>query len=353
MKNIVSCLTLIFAITFISCKQNTGQTTSESIADGNAKNKIVTPETYIRAETDREFNLVQKQTNGVNKLFCYRDLPPLDHQNVIRMNKDVLYSMAVVDTKGGATVVFPEMPDGRYASVQLIDNDHYIPEVIYTSGTYKLPEDTRYIGIAIRIQIYDANDKEEIAMINKLQDQFIIKTNSAEPVSFDWDMESLKKLTAEYNKEFGKYDKYPSDWQGKRGEVNEKTRHLAAAGAWGLFPERDATYINYNGGNLSGDGVYKATYSIPEYKSNGFWSLTVYGKDGYMKNENNYLNASNVELNPDGTLTVYFGSKENTPKDAKNRLDITDGWNFLMRVYLPEESVLNGSYKLPEVEQVK
>ncbi|MFV0522073.1 MAG: hypothetical protein ACK5MI_06560, partial [Mangrovibacterium sp.] len=93
MKNIVSCLTLIFAITFISCKQNTGQTTSESIADGNAKNKIVTPETYIRAETDREFNLVQKQTNGVNKLFCYRDLPPLDHQNVIRMNKDVLYSM--------------------------------------------------------------------------------------------------------------------------------------------------------------------------------------------------------------------------------------------------------------------
>jgi hypothetical protein len=37
----------------------------------------------------------------------------------------------------------------------------------------------------------------------------------------------------------------------------------------------------------------------------------------------------------------------------KNRNDITDGWNFLMRAYLPGPSVLNGSYKLPDVKEVK
>jgi len=31
-----------------------------------------------------------------------------------------------------------------------------------------------------------------------------------------------------------------------------------------------------------------------------------------------------------------------------NRLDVSEGWNFLMRVYRPGLSVLDGSYKLPD-----
>jgi hypothetical protein len=52
-------------------------------------------------------------------------------------------------------------------------------------------------------------------------------------------------------------------------------------------------------------------------------------------------------MNADGTFTVYFGSLE-TCGDVPNRLDTTEGWNFLMRVYRPGQSVLNGSYKLPD-----
>jgi hypothetical protein len=44
---------------------------------------------------------------------------------------------------------------------------------------------------------------------------------------------------------------------------------------------------------------------------------------------------------------VYFGSKE-ACGDVPNRLDVSEGWNFLMRVYRPGPSVLNGSYKLPD-----
>jgi len=47
-----------------------------------------------------------------------------------------------------------------------------------------------------------------------------------------------------------------------------------------------------------------------------------------------------------------FGTKEQCG-DVPNRLDAPDGWNFLMRVYRPGESVLSGSYKLPDAVPFK
>jgi hypothetical protein len=78
----------------------------------------------------------------------------------------------------------------------------------------------------------------------------------------------------------------------------------------------------------------------------------VYGNDGFMKSENNIVNSSNVKLNADGTFTVHYGSKERCG-DVPNRLDVTEGWNFLMRIYRPGPSVLNGTYKLPKAVAVK
>ena len=37
----------------------------------------------------------------------------------------------------------------------------------------------------------------------------------------------------------------------------------------------------------------------------------------------------------------------------RNRLDTTDGWNFLMRIYRPGKSVLEGAYKPPVAKPVK
>jgi hypothetical protein len=71
-----------------------------------------------------------------------------------------------------------------------------------------------------------------------------------------------------------------------------------------------------------------------------------------MKSENNIVNSSNVKLNADGTFTVYFGSRE-LCGDISNRLDVTERWNFLMRVYRPGASVLDGSYKLPKAEPIE
>jgi len=312
-------------------------------------NALVTPETYIRAETDRQFGIVAKMAGGVNKVFHFRRPTPLDKQNIVRMNRDTLYSMAVVDTSQGATISVPPIPSGRYASVYLADNDHYCPFVIYDSGTHALPRDTKYLGVGVRIQVFNPQDEDEVALINELQDQFIIRANSADPLpEFKWDLESLKALTAQYEMDSKQY----SSWQGMmgpRGRVDEKTRHIAAAAAWGLFPEWDATYLNYSGGH--DDRVcHQATYQVPENEA--FWSITVYGNDGYMKSDNNIVNSSNVKLNADGTFDVYFGSLENCA-DVPNRLDTTEGWNFLMRIYRPGRSVLDGAYTLPAATPVR
>ncbi len=337
---------LLSILLFVACGQQ-GQTKKES---KQSKTLTVTPENYNRAESDQTFSYYSKLA-PINTFFHYKKLTPLDNQGVVRMNRDCVYSGALVDTKGGATLTVPKMPDNRYMSVMLTDNDMYVPEIYHEAGTYKLPEDTRYLFAVIRIQILDPNDEKELKMVNDLQEQFVVKATTSEPfVAPNWDKESLKKLHDKYNAEFAKFAKYPDEWSGKRGEVNDETRRLAVAGAWGLFPNKEATYINYDGGNLSGNNVYVATYRVPE--NDAFWSITVYGNDGKMKNENCILNETNVVKNSDGTFTVHFGSEKKCP-EAKNRLDITDGWNFLMRVYRPGKEVLSGEYKLPKVKQLK
>jgi hypothetical protein len=203
----------------------------------------VTPDTYIRAETDRQFGTIVKMAGGVNRFFFFRKPTPLDKQNIVRMNRDTLYAFAIVDTSKGATITVPEVTKGRYASVELVDNDSYCPSVIYTSGTHELPRNTKYLGVGVRVQVFHPNDPDEIALVNRLQDQFIIKANSAEPMpAFKWDLESLKALTAQYEKDSARY----SSWKGMmgpRGKVDEKTRHIAVAAAFGLLPAWDATYL--------------------------------------------------------------------------------------------------------------
>jgi hypothetical protein len=286
---------------------------------------------------------------GVNRFYHFRQPTPLDKQNVVRMNRDTLYSMAIVDTAKGATITVPELPPGRYASVYLADNDHYCPFVIYEAGTHALPTDTRYLGVGVRIQVFDPKDPDEIAAIGELQDGFVITAGSAEPLpESNWDAASLQALTAQYEQESKQY----SSWKGMmgpRGKVDEKTRHIAAAAAWGLFPEQDATYLNYSGGH-DANVCHEATYVVPE--NGAFWSITVYGSDGFMKSDDNIVNSSNVALNADGTFTVHFGSAAACGQ-ARNRLDAPEGWNFLMRIYRPGPSVLDGKYALPKARPVK
>jgi len=57
-----------------------------------------------------------------------------------------------------------------------------------------------------------------------------------------------------------------------------------------------------------------------------------------------------AKKNDDGSVTVHFGG---CGDDRPNCLPITEGWNFLMRLYQPGPGALDGSWTLPSIEPVR
>jgi hypothetical protein len=94
----------------------------------------------------------------------------------------------------------------------------------------------------------------------------------------------------------------------------------------------------------------------------GFWSLTMYDKDYFMlpKPANGRTNAGTVSLDanelkfaPDGSLTITMSGDEPADATAKaNWLPAPEGQFALMvRAYVPTQTILDGGYKLPNVER--
>ena len=92
---------------------------------------------FVRAETNRMFADLLATSPGLNQWEHDRDLAPIDHQTVIRMNRDTLYSIAIVDISLGATVTVPDAGD-RYQSLMVVNQDHYINRIIHQPGSYEL-----------------------------------------------------------------------------------------------------------------------------------------------------------------------------------------------------------------------
>jgi len=67
----------------------------------------VNVENFVRAESDRTFASIQADAGGVNRLNHNRVPVPVEHQPVIRMNRDTLYSAAIVDISEGAALTIP------------------------------------------------------------------------------------------------------------------------------------------------------------------------------------------------------------------------------------------------------
>ena len=153
---------------------------------------------FIRAETNRMLAGIVAQSGGVNHLGHFRVPTPLDKQTVIRMNRDTLYSFAVVDLSAGATLTLPET-NGRYLSVMVVNQDHYINHVFHSAGVHQLSMeqfDTQYVLVAART-LADPNDPADIAAANAVQDGISIDAASAEPfVLPDYDKTSFDQVRA-------------------------------------------------------------------------------------------------------------------------------------------------------------
>lgn len=116
-------------------------------------------------------------------------------------------------------------------------------------------------------------------------------------------------------------------------------------------------------------GRYNYTLTFPQNAlppvdrtKGGFWSLTMYDKDYYMlpNSPNGRTNIGTVNLDAnelkfakDGSLTLTLSSKEPPAADARaNWLPApNDQFALIVRAYVPTEEILNGTYKLPNVEK--
>lgn len=94
----------------------------------------------------------------------------------------------------------------------------------------------------------------------------------------------------------------------------------------------------------------------------GFWSLTMYDKDYFMlpRSPNGRTNIGTVSLDAnelkfadDGSLTFTLSHDEPTDARARdNWLPTPEGqFALIVRAYVPTQPILDGSYRLPNVEK--
>ena len=116
-------------------------------------------------------------------------------------------------------------------------------------------------------------------------------------------------------------------------------------------------------------GRYRYTVTFPkgalppvDRERGGFWSLTMYDQDYYMLAEppNGRTNVGRVNLDanelqfaPDGSLTITLSHTEPHEASAKaNWLPAPEGqFALIVRAYVPTQPLLDGKYKLPNVER--
>ncbi len=307
----------------------------------------VTVDNFVRAETAFQFDRTIAMTGGVNEWVHLRQPTPLDKQPVIRMNRDTLYSAALVDISEGATLTIPETGD-RYLSVMVVNEDHYINAVFSEPGNYELTVedfDTPYVQLSARILV-DASDPDDVGAANALQDQLKIVAQSARPYSHpNYDAESYKTI---YDAVLilGRSVPDARNSFGTKEDVDAVRHFLATAWGWGGLPDEEAQYINVEP-NLP-VGAYRLT--VADVPVDAFWSVSVYNRDGYFEeNEYGAYSVNNVSgtPNPDGSFTIHFGGDP----DSVNYLPITEGWNYVVRLYRPRDEILDGTWTFPTVEK--
>jgi hypothetical protein len=156
-------------------------------------------------------------------------------------------------------------------------------------------------------------------------------------------------------------------WNSFQGELgrygtNYSARAITARVAVGANPPEDAVYISDStdagGTPLNGSMRYRMHFragQLPPVRA--FWSVTVYDKDGYFiaNPVNRYAigDRDKLKVNPDGSLDLYIQNQNPGAGHETNWLPSGDGiFNMTMRLYWPEDAILNGGWQPPAVERI-
>jgi hypothetical protein len=310
----------------------------------------VTPENFVRAESDLNLGNVVKD-GSLGKFNHRRESAAINHQTVIRLNRDTLYSSAVFDLDAGPVTITLPNAGKRFMSMQVIDEDEYSPEVVYGAGTHTLTKDkigTRYVLVAVRALV-NPDDAKDLEAVHALQDAIKVDQpgGPGKFVTPNWDQAS-QKTVRDGLLMLATTSPDAKGMFGPKGAVDSVGHLIGAASAWGGNPEKDALYLNVVPAKNDGNTVYRL--NVKDVPVDGFWSISVYNANGYFEpNPQNAYTLNNLTAKPgqDGSIAIQFGGCEN---QVENCLPTPPGWNYLVRLYRPRAEVLDGRWTFPEAK---
>jgi hypothetical protein len=143
-----------------------------------------------------------------------------------------------------------------------------------------------------------------------------------------------------------------------------QTRAYVAFMGLGALSKEDAVYptafVDSTDTALDGSHNYVIHFNKGELPPSkvSVWSISPYRGNFYVKNQlNRYgiLSSMPLKYNPDGSLDVYLQRFSPGPDKEPNWLPIppSGAFNLTVRSYQPEQSMFDGTYKLPPVVKVR
>lgn len=314
--------------------------------------EIVTVDNFVRAETDMTLKRYVDQ-GAFGKLLHLRQPTPIDKQDVIRMNRDTLYSFGIFDLDASPVTILKPDSEGRFQSMLIINQDHSMQPAEHGAGSFTLTKEkigTRYVIVGFRT-FMNANDPKDIKTANDLQDKIEIEQEKVGSFEIpDWDEASLGKVREAINV-LASTKPDASGMFGDKSKLNPINHLLGTAYGWGGNPEEAALYVNVVPEENDGKTPYTLTVT-EKVPVDGFVSITVYNSKGFLeKNSLDAYSVNNVtaQRDQDGSVTIHFGGD---PSNS-NYLPITPGWNYIVRMYQPRKELLDGGWKFPDPKVVK
>jgi len=300
------------------------------MSDTNSSGSI-TKENYVVAETDLYFTKQQAQA-PVNT-FTHNTPVSKTNQDVIRSNRDVMYSLAVVDISEGATLSIPSRD--AFQAIHIMDEQHLTHRVIRAGESVTVtPSDVTmgtHVYLLARTRITD--DMEESLAAQRAM---TIEAQSSKPyVGKGFAEDDVVAFRNSLVQEFiaGKVRILEHKSFGETMDDVDPTSYIyAAAVGWGGLPSRTAQYLAAVKGQ---GGVMCQKYTVPkpdlDWDSGGFFSLTTYDAAGWIVEDDFYI--GHTKMQDDGeSYSIYI----NCPQE-RNSLTVQEGWTGILRFYLPSD----------------
>jgi hypothetical protein len=136
---------------------------------------------------------------------------------------------------------------------------------------------------------------------------------------------------------------------------------VARGGLWGNHgyeADYEIIWVDADGQPLHGANSYELRLRTPP-PVDAFWSLTMYDADRFYLVANAAQRYSIGDRTPgltfadDGSVTLYIGKDSPGPNKQANWLPAPDGpFRPILRMYQPQEQVLDGTYQLPAITKI-